>query len=239
MATSAFNIAGKSPQELGQELANHVAKGEYAIQIDYVKILVDAGATLEERDAKGNTPLLSAALHGYPDVAELLYKQGANINAVSPRGNGILHYTLPDPGMDRGTDKFHPIADMALADGNFKVNQVNDMQQSPLTTAAKENLRNYVQVLADLGADLDQVDWEKKNAMQHAQSGSFGEPTVKVLETAYAARDVRCKMEAQQRAVDELRQEVSAIVGIVGKGSGQQHAAPATARFKARKIESL
>lgn len=234
-----YDITGKTPQELGQELANHVAKGEYAIFIDHVKMLVEAGATLEERDAKGNTPLLSAALHGYPDVAEYLYKQGADINAVSPKGNGILHYTLPKPGMDRGTDEFHPIADMALADGNFKVNQVNDMKQSPLTIAAKEHLRNYVQVLVDMGADLDQVDWEKKNALQHAQTGSNGEPTAKVIEKALADRETRCKMEAQQRAMDELRQEVSAIVGIVGKGSGQQHIAPATAKFKARKIESL
>jgi ankyrin repeat protein len=235
----AYDVTGKTPQELGQELANHVAKGEYAIFIEHVKILVDAGATLEERDAKGNTPLLSAALHGYPDVAEFLYKRGADINAVSPKGNGILHYTLPHPGMDRGSDEFHPIADMALSDKSFNVNVVNDMKQSGLTIAAKEHLRNYVQQLVDLGADLDQVDWEKKNALQHAQSGSNGEPTVKVLETALAERDVLRKMEAQQRAIEELRQEVSAIVGIVGKGSGQQHSAPATARFKARKIESL
>lgn len=239
MAGQQYDVTGKTPQELGQELANHVAKGEYGIFIDHVKMLIDAGATLEERDAKGNTPLLSAAMHGYPDVAELLYKRGGNINAVSFKGNGILHYTLSNPGMDRGTEEFHPIADMVLADKNMNVNLVNDMKQSALTIAAKEHLRNYVQQLADAGANLDHVDWENKNAMQHAQNGSFGEPTVKVLEQAFGAREVRCKMEAQQRAMEELRQEVSAIVGIVGKGSGQQHAAPATARFKARKIESI
>ena len=233
-----YDTTGKTPQELGQELANHVAKGEYGIFIEHVKLLVDAGATLEERDAKGNTPLLSAALHGYPDVAQVLIDKGANVNAVSPKGNGILHYTLPDPSQDRGRDEYLPIADMALAKG-INVNLVNDMKQSALTIAAKEHLRDYVQQLVDKGADLDQVDWEKKNALQHAQSGSFGEPSAKVLETAIAARDARCKLEAQQRAMDELREEVSAIVGIVGKGSGQQHAAPATARFKARKIESI
>ncbi|MDI1226532.1 MAG: hypothetical protein PSY14_02460 [bacterium] len=234
-----YDITGKTPQELGQELANHVAKGEDAIFIDYVKMLVDAGATLEERDAWGNTPLLSATLHGYPDVAAFLIDAGADYNAANKRGDTVLHITLRKPGFEQSYDDYLPIADIVLQKPDANVNALNDKKQSPLSVAAKEHLYEYTQTLVDKGANLDNIDAEGKSPLQHAQAGSSGATTAQVIETALAERDVRCRLEAQQRAVDDLRQEVSAIVGIVGKGSGQQHAAPATARFKARKIESI
>lgn len=238
MAAQSFNIAGKTPQELGQELTSHIGKGEWVANEEYVSKLLDAGATLEETDDKGNTPLLLTAIHGLPKIAQLLVDKNANINAVNKRGDNVLHMTLDKPGFEQSYDDFLPIADMVLAK-NIDVNAVNELKQSPLSVAAKEHLYKYTQTLVDRGANLDQVDWEGKTPLEQARTGSNGDATAKVIEEAIAVRDARCKLEAQQRAMDELRQEVSAIVGIVGKGSGQQHAAPATAKFKARKIESL
>ncbi len=238
MVAEAFNIAGKTPKELGEELTSHIGKGEWVANEKYVAMLLDAGALLEETDDKGNTPLLLTALHGLPKIAQLLVDKNANVNAVNKRGDNVLHMTLDKPGFEQSYDDFLPIADMVLAK-NIDVNVVNELKQSPLSVAAKENLYKYTQTLVDKGANLDQVDWEGKTPLEQARTGSNGDATAKVIEQALAVRDVRCKREAQQRAMDELREEVSAIVGIVGKGSGQQHVAPATARFKARKIESI
>ncbi|KAL8339009.1 hypothetical protein RB598_007363 [Gaeumannomyces tritici] len=55
--------------------------------------LVDAGASLESRDIRGNTPLLYAALRGKPGVVKALAKCGARIDAINDYGHTILAMT--------------------------------------------------------------------------------------------------------------------------------------------------
>ena len=57
---------------------------------DIVEKLLEKKAELEARDAKGNTPLLTAAGTGVSDVMRLLVRQRADVNAVNDRGLGAL-----------------------------------------------------------------------------------------------------------------------------------------------------
>ncbi|HYD17355.1 MAG TPA: ankyrin repeat domain-containing protein [Patescibacteria group bacterium] len=222
---------GKTAQELGQEILAHVAKGPWVANESYVRQLLDAGAALEEKDKDGNTPFLLAALHGLPIVAKVLFDRGADINVVNNHGDGVLHFTLPDPpqGDDRSREDFLPIADLALANG-VKVDTVNRMGQTPLIVAAKEGLYHYVRDILSRNPDLDQVDWEKKNALQHAQGNENFRKSAELIQQTCADRDARREREAAAQAVAELRQEVQAIVGVMESGT-KTTTAPNTARF--------
>ena len=57
---------------------------------DIVEKLLDNKAELEARDAKGNTPLLTAAGTGVSDLVKLLIDRRADVNAVNARGLGAL-----------------------------------------------------------------------------------------------------------------------------------------------------
>lgn len=56
---------------------------------EMVAVLVAAGASLEEKNMRGLTPLLASV--DSPTMFEALLRAGANRNATDPRGNGVLH----------------------------------------------------------------------------------------------------------------------------------------------------
>jgi len=59
--------------------------------VDVVKMLLDAGAGLETKDAWGRTPLMMAAWHNkHLDVMEYLLGKGANVNAIDQNGATVL-----------------------------------------------------------------------------------------------------------------------------------------------------
>jgi ankyrin repeat protein len=56
-----------------------------------VKRHLQRGVDVNAKDAKGATPLLSAAMNGHKDVAELLVVKGADVNAKGTHGKTPLH----------------------------------------------------------------------------------------------------------------------------------------------------
>ncbi len=74
-------------------LAVQVIKTEYdedkdkiALRIKVIQELLKAGADIEAKNEKGNTPLIHAALIGEPEAVRALVKAGANIEAKSKDG---------------------------------------------------------------------------------------------------------------------------------------------------------
>ena len=52
-----------------------------------MKLLLDKGASIQALDKERSTPLHLAATSGYPDIVELLLKEGAAIEAVDVYAN--------------------------------------------------------------------------------------------------------------------------------------------------------
>ena len=57
---------------------------------EIVKLLIDAGADVHEKDKNGSTPLHDAALNGQKEIAELLIDKGADVNAKNKFGDTPL-----------------------------------------------------------------------------------------------------------------------------------------------------
>lgn len=70
------NIAAKG----GLSALDHAARQGY---VDVVKVLLDAGAPLDEKTGDGHTPILVALINGQFDVAMELIRRGADVNIAS------------------------------------------------------------------------------------------------------------------------------------------------------------
>ena len=78
----------------------HVVKGDDHLLL---KTLLDAGCNKSWRDENGNTLLHYATRYGQNDerVADLLIKEGADVNAQNRHGNTPLHFALMRQALDR------------------------------------------------------------------------------------------------------------------------------------------
>ena len=82
----------KSPSRLADELDDAVARGDLAEVLG----LLARGASPNGRDVTGDTPLMTAAWVGAPDIVELLIARGADVNAVGVDGRNALQRVQAD-----------------------------------------------------------------------------------------------------------------------------------------------
>jgi ankyrin len=97
-------------------------------RLEIARMLVDAGAEIEQTDGNGITPLISAITNNHPDVARLLIDRGANIKAVDWYGRTPLWAAVETRNMDVDNASF-----------------VNSIDRAPFL--------GLIQVLLDKGAD--------------------------------------------------------------------------------------
>jgi ankyrin repeat protein len=85
--------------------------------LDVVKMLIGAGAGIEQADADGVTPLLMAVLNEQMEIATWLIEKGANVNATDWYGQAPLfaavdvrNLDVPGPTRDNGVDRESALA---------------------------------------------------------------------------------------------------------------------------------
>jgi ankyrin repeat protein len=69
-------------------------------RMDTVRMLLDAGANIEDRDANEITPLLIAITNNHPEVARFLIERGADIKAMDWYGRTPLWAAIETRNMD-------------------------------------------------------------------------------------------------------------------------------------------
>jgi ankyrin repeat protein len=75
-------------------------------RLDIVKMLLDAGADINQREANDITPLLSAITNNHPDVARQLVDRGADIKAADWYGRTPLWAAVETRNMDVDNGSF-------------------------------------------------------------------------------------------------------------------------------------
>ncbi|GBM44967.1 Ankyrin repeat domain-containing protein 17 [Araneus ventricosus] len=161
--------------------------------VDIVRILLDAGARVEDHNENGHTPLMEAASAGHVEVAKLLVERGASINTHSNefkesaltlacyKGHLEMVRFLLEAGADREhkTDEMHTALMEASMDGHVEVArllldsgaQVNmpaDSFESPLTLAACGGHVELAMLLLDRGANIEEVNDEGYTPLMEA-----------------------------------------------------------------------
>jgi len=182
------NFAGKSPEQLGQELITELKKGYWAANEDRVAAIINAGADLEQRDDKGNTPLLLAAQDGLTKSGLALVAANANVNAQNKRNFTALHLSLSEGDWERDPGDYLGIAKAILAK-KPDVKLVNDLNQTVLHVAAERGLYYYTQDILALNPPLRIKDnFNHRTALQAAKANPNGQATVKLIQKAYAKK---------------------------------------------------
>ncbi|XP_035225607.1 ankyrin repeat domain-containing protein 17-like, partial [Stegodyphus dumicola] len=158
-----------------------------------VRVLLDAGARVEDHNENGHTPLMEAASAGHVEVAKLLVDRGASINTHSNefkesaltlacyKGHLEMVRFLLEAGADREhkTDEMHTALMEASMDGHVEVArllldsgaQVNmpaDSFESPLTLAACGGHVELAMLLLDRGANIEEVNDEGYTPLMEA-----------------------------------------------------------------------
>jgi len=81
--------------KLGQEEKDKKLKmASIAGQLDVVKLLIEAGADVNNKDKYGDTPLIYSSILGYLDITKILIEAKADINAKNNYGNTALIWAL-------------------------------------------------------------------------------------------------------------------------------------------------
>ncbi|KAG9326524.1 hypothetical protein KVV02_007673 [Mortierella alpina] len=116
----------------------------------------------EAEPSTGYTPLMMAARHGHLDVVEALIRLGHDSTEISrdPLNNNVLMVTA----------EHGHLAVFELYANKFprSVQMSNKQGWSPLTAAARYGVTSMVEMVLNLGADLNHRDEEGNTALHHA-----------------------------------------------------------------------
>ncbi len=125
-----------------------------------VRVLLDAGADIEQEGPVGATPLMAASgQHHSPEMVELLLARGADVNRRGYNDTTPLYHAVR-----KGQAA---IAEVLVRHG-ADVKAGNAEGQTPLHYAALHNMASTVTLLLARGADINARDNEGKTALAWA-----------------------------------------------------------------------
>lgn len=140
--------------ELARDGGSFLGAAAYYGHVDACACLLDMGADIELRNARGRTPLLSAAwgldsgtsMEYRRRTFELLLARGADIQAADEEGKTVLHYTLE-------AARVAPEFVRVVLEHGADPNALTEYGASPLMRAARSVHLPSIELLLEHGAD--------------------------------------------------------------------------------------
>lgn len=155
--TLAFASAFAEAQSLTPEFLNTLRQGE----VKQLRVALDRGASVNARDAKGNTPLLHAVVYGDLAAVQLLLDRGADVNVTNAAGSTALL---------RAASNFDKLK--LLVERGAKVNVRSGLGHTPLMLAARPaNSHRAVEFLIAHGAEVNATNFFGSTALMAAAAG--------------------------------------------------------------------
>ena len=162
---------------------------------ELVEYFLIKGAKVDSREKRfGQTPLYDAAQYGYKDIAELLIKYKANVNAKDKFGWTPLHAAVAEGHKE--------VAGLLIAKG-AKVNAKEDSGKTPLHIAARDDRKEIAELLIANGAKINIKDNSGRTPL-HFAALEGREEMVKLLREHGARMDSKIIDAVQQGDFDKL-----------------------------------
>ena len=147
----------------GETALHHAVRENHA---DVVQLLIAAGANIEALDNKERSPLYRACEAGALDVVERLVRAGARVRFSDYNRLTCLHFAAYSGHTD--------IVCYLLALPEVDVNGRDDDDDTALHRAVRENHADVVQLLIDVGADIDTRNYNDQSPLDCANdSGAY------------------------------------------------------------------
>src|SRR5262245_23383046 len=150
------------------------------VDLPALRTLLENGADVNSRDAKGNTPLILASLYATPECVALLIENGADVNAANKAGATALIRAATD------YEKTRLLVD---AGANVRARTV-DLGNTPLMLAARRagNSRT-VTLLLERGASVTERNNADASPIVAAAAGGDVEMVRLLLDAGAKAND--------------------------------------------------
>ncbi|MGL4800204.1 MAG: ankyrin repeat domain-containing protein [Cellulosilyticaceae bacterium] len=151
-----------------------------SLRAETIRVLLDAGADIEEEDPEGMTPLMNAAYFGSVSSAQILLERGARPNHRNEKGMTALNYDIIG-GNDYEFNGNHAMnEEMKIRIIDLLVEKGGDMNNQPeegypaLTDTIGLGYRKLFQHLLKKGADVNCQDYLGRTPLMVAiQYGEF------------------------------------------------------------------
>jgi ankyrin repeat protein len=157
-----------------------------------IKSVIADGANVNAKGRQGVTPLMYAILRSKPSAFRILLEEGADANATSDNGQGVMSLAAVHPDL-----RFLGIALDLHGDPNTR-----DRLGYPILTRAVENhLVSHVSLLLDRRANIDAKDERTGNCPLGVAVMMGWEDLVSLLITRGANADLRNHFEATPRSM--------------------------------------
>lgn len=133
-------------------------------KISILKLLLNAGAKVNDTNSFGETPLMLAASFGYKDAVEILLLHGAEVNAKGKDGSTALLYS---------SKKGYTTITETLIHFGAKIDLPDDKGTTALMWAANYDQLETVKLLISVGADINAKDLDGKTVLDYVQPNDY------------------------------------------------------------------
>lgn len=120
---------------------------------------INAGADVNEKDCRGNTPLHYAAWEGNAEIIQLLINAGSLINEKNSADYTPLHFAATNGNID---------SVRLLINAGADINQKSPIGGTPLNQAARAGHVEIVRLLINMGAHLNEKDSAERTPLHAA-----------------------------------------------------------------------